>query len=136
MAATSQKVNLGRWAVGEDFVREYLSAVDDDARIYQELGAVPPMALAARALGALLNQLALPPGTIHAAQELDSKRMVKLGEEVSCIASLSRPGRRGAWEFISADFTLYGDAGETLLSGKSTVLVPVSQAEVQEQDGR
>ena len=126
MAAPGQKVNLGRWAVGEDFVREYLSAVDDGAGIYRELGAVPPMALAARALGALLSELALPPGTIHAAQDLDSRKMVRIGDEVSCIARLSRPSRRGAWEFISADFTLYGNAGQTLLSGKSTVLVPVS----------
>ena len=67
LPAPGDELNLGQWVVGRDFVEEYLRAVDDGSSIYRELDIVPPMALAARALGALLKELALPPGTIHAA---------------------------------------------------------------------
>lgn len=123
-----QKIDLGSWVVDDEFVAEYLGAVDDGSLIYSELGAVPPMALAARALGALLNELALPPGTIHAAQELDCTRTVSYGEKVSCFATLSRPRQRGAWKFVTADFHLRGIDGIDAVSGKSTVLVPVDES--------
>jgi acyl dehydratase len=122
-----EELDLGRWVVGRDFVDDYLAAVEDTSPTYAELDAVPPMALAARALGALLKELALPPGTIHAAQELDFRRLVKAGQEVSCIASISKPMRRGEWQFVSAQFTLRSTGGEALMGGKSTVLVPVDQ---------
>ena len=122
-----EELDLGRWVVGRDFVDDYLAAVEDTSPTYAELDAVPAMALAARALGALLKELALPPGTIHAAQELDFRRLVKAGQEVSCIASISKPRRRGEWQFVSAQFTLRSTGGEALMGGKSTVLVPVDQ---------
>ena len=122
-----EELDLGRWVVGRDFVDDYLAAVEDTSPTYAELDAVPPMALAARALGALLKELALPPGTIHAAQELDFRRLVKAGQEVSCIASISKPMRRGEWQFVSAQFTLRSTGGEALMGGKSTVLVPLDQ---------
>ena len=124
-----EELNLGSWVVGREFVEEYVRAVEDVSSIYRELGVAPTTALAARALGALLEQLSLPPGSIHAAQELECKRMVRLGEEVSCTARLSRPIHRGNWRFISADFTLCGVDGEALLSGKSTVLVPMDEVQ-------
>ena len=115
---------MGRWVVDDEFVQAYLGAVEDSSPIYGDVDAVPPLALAARALGALLEELSLPPGTIHGAQELDCRRMVRHGEEVSCIARPSRPMRRGDWQFLTFDFTLYGANDEPVISGKSTVLIP------------
>ena len=124
LPAPGEELNLGRWVVDDEFVQEYLGAVEDSSPIYGEADAVPPLALAARALGALLEELSLPPGTIHGAQELDCRRMVRHGEEVSCIARPSRPLRRGDWQFLTFDFTLYGADDEPVVSGKSTVLIP------------
>ena len=122
-----EKINLGRWVVEKEWVEKYVRAVDDVTPIYHEKGVAPPLALAARALGTLLERLGLPPGTIHASQELECRRMVKEGEEVCCVARLSRPMRRGEWQFTSADFTLHGADGKALISGKSTVLIPVGR---------
>ena len=124
LSAPGEELNLGRWVVDDQFVQEYLGAVEDRSPIYGEVDAVPPLALAARALGALLEELSLPPGAIHGAQELDCRRMVRHGEEVSCIARPSRPMRRGDWQFLTFDFTLYGANDEPVVSGKSTVLIP------------
>ena len=121
---SGQELDLGRWIVDRRFTDEYLGAVEDGSSIYAELGVAPPMALAARALGNMLDVLSLPPGTIHAAQELECGRLVKLGEEVSCVARVSRPRRQGGWRFISADFAVRGQDAEAALRGKITVLVP------------
>ena len=110
--------------MGRESAEEYLGAVEDRLPIYADLGVVPPLSLAARVLGALLNRLGLPGGTIHATQELSCKRMVKQGEEVSCVARLSRPVSRGNWRFLSVDFTVYAAEREHVLGGKTTVLVP------------
>ncbi len=122
-----EEFSLGCWVVGPDLAGEYLKAVGDSSSIYQELGVAPPMVLAARVLAALLEELELPPGTIHASQELDCRRTVNLGEEVSCMAKLSRPMRRGGWRFISADFAVHGPGGDAILMGKTNVLVPVEE---------
>lgn len=124
LPAPGEELHLGRWVVDDEFVQEYLGAVEDSSPIYGEVDAVPPLALAARALGALLEELSLPPGTIHGAQELDCRRTVRQGEEVSCIATPSRPMRRGDWQFLTFDFTVYGANDEPVVSGKSTVLIP------------
>ena len=55
-------VELGQWTVGSEFVAEYLGVVEDRSTLYGELDIVPPMALAACAVGALVEQLALPLG--------------------------------------------------------------------------
>ena len=124
LPAPGEELDLGRWVVGRESVEEYLSAVEDRLPIYADLGVAPPLSLAARVLGALLKQLGLPGGTIHATQELNCRRMVKQGEEVSCVARLSRPVSRGDWRFVSVDFTVYAAEGERVLGGKTTVLVP------------
>ena len=136
MPEPGEKLELGRWIVGRELVDEYLNAVGDSSPIYANIGVAPPMALAARALGALITKLSLPPGTIHASQDLEFKRMVKLGEEVDCVATLSRPMRRGDWEFISAEFTLYGAGNEDVLSGRTAVLVPLKAVTPENPDAR
>ena len=129
LPAPGEELDLGSWVADRDYTDKYLSSVRDSSTIYHELEVIPPMALAARAVGALLDKLSLPAGTIHASQELDCKRMAKQGEEISCVAVLSRPLQRGDWRFVSVDFTLKDAEQDTLITCKSTVLVPGTEAE-------
>ena len=52
LPAVGETLDLGHWTVGAEFVAEYLGVVENRSLIYGELDAVPPMALAARAVGA------------------------------------------------------------------------------------
>jgi acyl dehydratase len=126
--AASGEIDLGSWTLDAEFVGEYLGAVEDTSGLYGSLGVVPPMALAARALGGLMEALALPPGTVHASQEVEHRGMVVVGQEVSCVARLSRPRRHGDWSLVSAEFAVSNPGGEVVLVGKSTVLVPGERA--------
>ena len=121
------EVDLGGWKLSDEFVQDYLEAVGDALPAYAHYGLVPPTALAARALGSLLEQLELPPGAVHSLQEIATIKPVSFGQEITGIASLGQPKRRGGMEFITAGFTLKDGEGRDVLTGKSTVLVVESE---------
>ena len=122
-------IELGRWNLTEESVRQYLESVGDDLDLYFNLGLVPPLALCAYALGALLEKLSLPPGTIHSIQEMDALLPVSIGAEIHGMAVLERPRRRGNLQFTSLAYTLQDGGGATVQTGKTTVLVPVGGEE-------
>lgn len=121
---TGTELELGRWSLTGESVRRYLEAVGDDPDLYFRQGLVPPLALSAYALGALLEKLALPPGTIHSIQEMDAALPVSIGETVTGAAVVERPRRRGAWQFTTVAYTLKDKTGATVQTGRTTVLVP------------
>ena len=116
-------MELGSWELTEEFVHDYLGAVGDGLPLYARHGLVPPVALAARALGSLLERLKLPPGAIHSLQEVSALTPVAAGEVVTARASVGQPKRRGGMEFITAAVCISDKAGKDFLSSKSTVLV-------------
>ena len=124
------ELDLGGWVVTEEYLRDYLAAVGDSTRSYFQHGLVPPVALAARALGSLLQYLDLPPGAVHSLQEIETLEPVSLHQKITGAASISPPRRRGGMEFITAGFTLRDGQAREVLAGKSTVLVmePASHA--------
>lgn len=121
---TGERLDLGSLMVDRGLVNAYLQAVGDDNPIYQGLDAAPPLALAAHVLSTLIEKLSLPPGTIHAAQETECHSLVRLGQEVSCHAQISRSVRRGDWSIMAVQFHVLSPAGDALLDGKTTVMVP------------
>ena len=121
---TGERLDLGSLMVDRGLVDAYLQAVGDENPIYSRLDAAPPLALAAHVLSTLIERLSLPPGTIHASQETECHGLVRVGQEVSCQAQLSRPARRGDWSIMAVQFQVIDPAGETLLDGKTTVMIP------------
>jgi acyl dehydratase len=122
------EIKLGVWTASEESVRQYLKAVGDTRLEYFESNLVPPLSLAAYALGALLEKLALPSGAVHSLQEVETLGPVKLGEEISGVARLERPRRRGGLQFTTATYTLQKANGQQVQTGKSTVLVRASDS--------
>ena len=120
-------IDLGRWKITSEWVRQYLEAVGDTLPHYMELGIVPPLAISALALGNLLKKLALPGGVIHSLQEVNTVRAVRLGEELVGGAGLERPRQRANLQFITASYWVRDAAGNEVQKGKSTVLVPLSE---------
>ena len=118
-------VELGRWDIREDFIAEYLAAVDDGQKEYGEHRLVPPLALTALALGALLEKLNMPAGAIHSLQEVETRRGLQWGETVAGTATLQRPRRRGNLNFITAEYVITDHGGAPVQVGKTTVLVPM-----------
>ncbi len=121
------EIDLGHWSLGPPDVDAYLQAIEDHSTIYTSLSVVPPLAMVAHVVKEILERLSLPPGTLHATQEMSCLRGVMVGEKMSTTASFGRPLLRGEWQFISANFTVWGHDGEMALKGRTTVIVPVKE---------
>jgi 3-hydroxybutyryl-CoA dehydratase len=117
------ELDLGGWEVTEEYLRDYVAAVGDATPGYFQHGLVPPVALAARALGTLLEYLDLPPGAVHSLQEIAMLEPVSFDQKITGTASISPARHRGGLEFITAGFTLRDSQAREVLAGKSTVLV-------------
>lgn len=109
-------------------VARYLEAVEDEAlpRLAQAQGKawVPPMAVAALALRSLMEEMALPAGSIHGSQELQFVRPVEVGERITCRAWLSHRSERGGWWALAVEIEGADESGQPALAGRSTVMVP------------
>lgn len=105
-------------------VQGYLSAVEETSPLYRENRLVPPTAIATLGIRVILEKLALPSGTLHAAQELSMCRAVAIDEEVSCTAKIAQCSIRGDWQFAVVEFTVRDKQGEAIQEGRTTLLVP------------
>ena len=117
-------LDLGGWTVSDEFVTSYLKAVGDGSPAYFQHGLAPPLALAARGLGSLLEKLELPPGAIHSLQEIETKKPIPFGAQVTAQAAIGPAKRRGDMELLAVGSQPPRPCGGIpALESKSTVLV-------------
>ena len=116
----SGALDLGTWSLTHDWVSAYRAATSDAATNTS----VPPLALAARALASLLEELKLPGGAVHGGQEIECHRTASVGDEVNITADVGRPFQRGDFRFIVAAFRVSDVDDEPIVSGKCTVILP------------
>lgn len=102
----------------------FLKATGDAGRLYLTENLTPPMAIAALAMSALSETISLPPGTIHVSQELQFIQPVNIGESLTSYARISRVQKRGAIHLISVDFDVRTSGGKTVLTGKTSFMLP------------
>jgi hypothetical protein len=113
--------------LSREWVSQYVTAVDD--RAVAALGAdiVPPTAVAALSIRAMLEHASLPPGTVHAGQELSFRRAARVGEMLDVSGRVASRGERAGWVLMSVEMSVSA-GGEGLMDGRATVSFPV-QAE-------
>ncbi len=119
-----RKIGGASFHLDSSMVGEYVSAVEESSPLYKEASLVPPMAIAALGVRAILEELALPPGTLHAAQELTMHRAVSAGEEVTCTAQVTQSSQRGDWRFAVVEFAIANHKSEAVLDGHTTLMIP------------
>ncbi len=125
--APQTEFQLDPWLLTPGWVADYLAAVGDGLPVYAESGLAPPLALAARTLGQLMDKLSLPAGAIHSLQELEVLAPARTGQQVRGTACLERARRRGSMEFRTVAYRLSDGMGRGLLNGQSTVLIVAPQ---------
>lgn len=109
-----------------DSIAAYVDAVSDPSRPASDDGVplAPPMAIAALALSAVINALQIPGGTIHAGQELEFGKAMRVGATLACNATLAQNSMRRGWRFLVVNLTAMDDDGNAVMSGKSTIMLP------------
>ena len=116
-----------------DDVRRYLDAVEDRSNAYGQgpVGPawVPPLAVAALALRAILEQVGLPPGALHASQEVEFRRPVPAGASLRSRARVAqRSEMRGAVvSVIEFEVEEEGSPGPAVI-GRATVITLPGEA--------
>lgn len=122
--AVGQELDEARFTLDASLVRDYIAVVDDRSNLYQGADLVPPTAVAALGVRTLLDRLALPPGTIHIAQELAAHRTATCGQRVSCQARVAQSSQRRDGRFLVLEFTVADERGQPVLDGRTTLVVP------------
>ena len=105
-------------------VQLYVRAVQESNAMFQQGDLVPPAALGAYALGMILEQVDLPAGTVHAAQEMSFFGSVSNEETLTFRARVAQNSVRGGWRFLAIDFSGTDSMDKQVVEGRSTVLVP------------
>ena len=107
------------------WVSAYVEAVEDEAAARDAPGSVPPMAITALSIRALLETAGLPPGAIHVGQELAFRRSVSTGERLSASARIVSRGERQGWVLMGVDLLVAGASGDEVMGGRAIVTFPV-----------
>jgi acyl dehydratase len=106
------------------WVHEYAAAVEDSAIAALGDTAVPPMAIPAYSIRALLAHAALPGGAIHISQEMEYQRAVQVGEQLVAEAQVASRREVQGWVLMAVDLRVH-TGGEPVMTGRATVTFPV-----------
>lgn len=111
--------------LSREWVDEYVASVEDGA--IDGLGGdlVPPMAVLALAVRALLESAALPAGAVHLGQEVSFLRPIRIGERLSASARIVSRGERAGWVLIGIELSVAGEDGSSVMSGRATLTAPL-----------
>ncbi len=107
------------------WVMDYVEAVED-AAIGAFADAVPPMAVAALSIRALLQSADLPPGAVHLGQEMTFHRTVRVGESLAAAAEIVSRGERQGWVLMGVDLSVADASGEPVMTGRATLTFPLA----------
>jgi len=107
----------------EPVIGKYLEAVGEETDLLTS-GIVPPLAIAACAMTALSQSFTVPPGSIHASQELEFLKMVPIGASISCGGKIAQKLERGSLNLVILEINVMNQAGEKVLTGKATIAAP------------
>jgi hypothetical protein len=103
--------------------RAYRAATGDTLPLYDEQNAVPPLAVAALALGALMEVIDLPDGTLHGNESMEVHAVVPAGAVLHCTPMVTRNATRAGMVFTTFEFVITYEVAPAV-TARSTVLFP------------
>ncbi|MCH8849540.1 MAG: MaoC family dehydratase N-terminal domain-containing protein [Chloroflexi bacterium] len=111
------------FSVSADDVSRYIDAVGDGNAVYAEQGLAPPLAIAAHGLGALLEVIELPGGSLHSNQEVEWRAGVEAGA-FRLTGRIAQRSERAGMIISVIEFEVSPEgADEPAVTGRTTVLV-------------
>ena len=126
--APGEQISNHTYSLDAGMVSRYAEAVGDDSQLCSTDNGrplAPPMSIAALSLRSVVNDLAIPGGTVHVGQELEFTEAVPVGETLECRATLLQNSVRKEWRFMVVRLEVDDSKGRRVMGGKSTILIPV-----------
>ena len=127
---TFEELETGREFPGSVFsldknrVEAYLAATGSSPDLFLVNNLVPPMAVAALSMGAMMDCLILPPGAIHVSQDVSFLHAVSIGEKLSGRSFVKRKIDRSRMRMLTIGITVSNEHGENVMSGETGFIVP------------
>ncbi len=113
------------YELSSSVISKYLEAVGKPSeQPFPLSGFVPPLAIAAYTMTAAFQSLQLPPGSIHASQDLGFFKPVPIGTTINCHAKVAQKLQRGKLHLLIFELNALNQNGEKVLSGKATLVLP------------
>lgn len=101
-------------------MQAYLASIGDE----NDYGStVPPLAIAALGLNALQEQIALPEGSLHTAQELEHAGIVRAGDALTLTARIAQRSERQGFVISVIEFEIAAVDGGAIRA-RTTILAP------------
>ena len=114
--------------VTEDKVKEFLAAIGDDDPTYGEQGVAPPtfpVVVTYQGSGQVvldqdlgLNYMLV----VHGEQEFDYVRPIRIGDKLTVLPRIAAIEAKGSNEFLTIEAEVTDDAGERVLTARSTLI--------------
>jgi acyl dehydratase len=102
----------------------YLRATEGDGSLFEAAGSVPPMAVAALAMAAMGEAMALPAGTVHVSQEVTFHRPARIGEVLISRAMVTRRVARGKINLMNVGMNVADPSDLPVMTGETSFVLP------------
>jgi hypothetical protein len=114
-----------RFQIDAATVADFLQATGETSPLFKDSPFIPPMAIAARAIGSLGIGTLVPAGVIHVTQQLEFLKPAKVGSELECRTRVERFIARAGLTMITVAMNVSDDTGTKVLSGKIGFILPL-----------
>ncbi len=110
------------FTLARDRIDAYLRAVGDN-NTYGDV--VPPLAVVALALSELQEQVSLPEGALHTAQEVEHRRPVRPGEQLTLRPRIAQRSERQGFIISVIELDIAAN-DQPAIRARTTVMAPAS----------
>ena len=106
-------------------VRAYLDATGEEAERWSSF--VPPLMLVARMIGGLMERIEIPDRLLHAGQEFEMQRALRIDERVEIRFAVTSLGTRGGAVMASFGIDAVAEDGAPVATSRASVVVPPAE---------
>jgi hypothetical protein len=103
----------------------FLRAFQNNNSFYEK-GFVPPLAVFAIAIATFGETFSITPGTVHVSQQLIFSKPVKVGEELTSIATVLRKVSRGKFNMLTIGINILDRNKDLVIKGATGFILPVT----------
>ena len=111
-----------QFSLPRERIDAYLASVGDRNQ-YGDV--VPPLAVVALALAELQEQVSLPEGSLHTAQEVEHLRTVRAGEMLTMRGRIAQRSERQGFVISVIELDVFSSEDELAVRARTTVMAPV-----------
>ena len=119
------ELESAQFSLPRERVDAYVAAVGDRNQ-YGDI--LPPLAVVALALAELQEQVSLPEGSLHTAQEVEHLRIVRAGEMLTMRGRIAQRSERQGFVISVIELDVLSSEDELAVRARTTVMAPAGAA--------